>query len=105
MPVDLNDVTFRWQALHEAASCQVTFLSTDESPSPTTHDFHTVSVPEPSLRLSDLPHADQERLRRELIAGRTGGWRIEAFDEDNRRIGLTRGERRFLVAEPLATSR
>jgi hypothetical protein len=53
---------------------------------------------EPRLRLADLTEIEKRQLRENYLPGRTGGWRVDAYDAHGRKIGLSLEERRFLVA-------
>lgn len=103
VPVNLNDVEFRWEPVPGATRYQVNVVYTTEKPSPTTYFFLTVTTREPMLKLSELPAHEQKLVRENLLPGRTGGWRVDAYDEADRRVGKTLAERRFLVADALTS--
>ncbi len=101
--MDLNKDIFKWEPIAKATSYQVQLLYTTETPSPNKSYFLTVTTDQPQLRLADLSPAQQDSIRENLVAGRTGGWHVDAFDEANRCIGTSLQEGQFLVASELDT--
>ncbi len=97
----LDDAEFRWRAVPQAAYYQVRFLYSTESPHATTTVFAFLRTEETELRLDSLKANDRKAIAENLLAGRTGGWSVTAYDAQKRRIGVTLEERRFLVAEEL----
>jgi hypothetical protein len=102
VPVRLNDAVFRWRPVPNAAYYQIQFLYSTESPHPTSTTFAFIRVNEPQLQLSKLETADRKAIAENLLTGRTGGWSVVAYDANDRRVGISLEERRFLVAEQLS---
>lgn len=96
--VDLSDTQFSWSTVPQAVRYQVQMMHTTEGPSPMTDFFLTVRVPEPRFRLRDLTAAQQELAHSNWIPGRTGGWRVDAYDAADRRVGRSLAENHFLIA-------
>jgi len=97
----LDDAEFRWRPVPHAAWYQVRFLYSTESPHATTTIFAFIRTEDTQLRLDHLEAFDRKTIAENLLAGRTGGWSETAYDVQNRRIGVSLEERRFLVAEEL----
>lgn len=100
----LDDAEFRWQTVPQAEYYQVRFQYSIESPHSTSTVFAFIRTTEPQLRLDTLNAFDHRAIAENLVAGRTGGWSVTAFDAQKRRVGVTLRERRFLVAEALSPS-
>ncbi len=100
-PIKLSEVEFEWTPIEGATQYQIQLLYTSEQPTPITHFFLSITTQKPRLRLIDLDDAEQSSIRTNLIAGRTGGWRVDAYDIAGKLIGKSIVENRFLVAEEL----
>lgn len=98
----LDEAELQWQPIAGASRYQVQLMYTAETPNPTTYFFHTVSTATPSLRFSKLNDFDRSQTSANLLQGRTGGWRVDAFDAAGRRVGVMLKENRFLVVAPLS---
>ncbi len=98
----LDDAEFRWRTVPQAAYYQVRFLYSTESPHSTTTVFAFIRTGETHLRLDRLEAFQRQSIAENLLAGRTGGWAVTAFDAQRRHIGVSLEERRFLVAEELS---
>lgn len=101
--LDLEDAEFRWQPVSRASYYRVSFLYSTESPHVTSTLFAFIRTDEPRMRLSRLVGADRKAIAENLLAGRTGGWSVAAYDAENRRLGVSLEERRFLVAAELSS--
>jgi hypothetical protein len=99
--VDLSDVELRWSPVAQADFYRVHLDYRKEAPQPSAVMFLATDVKLPRLRFSELSANDQAQVRENLTAGRTGAWRVDAYDAAGRCIGLTLSERRFLVAAEL----
>ncbi len=99
--INLNETLFTWLAVAGAAYYQVRFEYSTETPHPTSTMFAVIRTTEPSLRPDRLDPADRKTLAQNLLIGRTGGWSVEAFDADDRRIGVTLAPQRFVVTREL----
>ncbi|MBS0205694.1 MAG: serine/threonine protein kinase [Planctomycetes bacterium] len=97
----LHEAEFRWQAVPQAAYYQVRFLYSTESPQSTTTVFAFIRTEQTQLRFDKLEAFDRKSIAENLLAGRTGGWSVTAYDAQNKRVGVSLEERRFLVAEEL----
>ena len=101
--VNLSGVELKWTPLPNATRYRVHLSARQENPSPKSIMFLVVDVESPRMRFVDLSDQNKEEVRDNLIAGRTGAWRIDAYDADSKCIGTTLKEMRFLVAGALAT--
>ena len=102
--VKLSDTELQWLAVPNADFYRVHLEFRKETPHPTAVMFLAVDVDAPRLRLMDLSEEDKIQVRGNLTSGRTGAWRVDAYDASGRQIGTTLKENRFLVAEPLSQS-
>jgi predicted Ser/Thr protein kinase len=99
--VDLRNAELRWTPIPNADHYMVHLLYTAETPTPTTFFFLSMKVSEPQLGFTKLLDHERRQLRKNYLPGRTGGWRVDAYDADGRRIGLSLDEQRFLVVHGL----
>lgn len=102
--LDLNQSEFRWSEVNGADHYQVQLSYTKEEPSPAEHYVESIVAKKPSLDLSLLRDRERKRVAENLIAGRTGGWRVTAVDSAGKTIGNTVETRRFLVLKGLKTA-
>ena len=100
--VDLSDVELKWAPLPNATRYRVHLTARKETPSPKSVMFLVVDVESPRMRFIDLSDQNKEEVRDNLISGRTGAWRVDAYDAESKRIGTTLKEMRFLVAGELS---
>ncbi|MEQ9410912.1 MAG: serine/threonine-protein kinase [Fuerstiella sp.] len=100
--INLDEAEFSWREVAGASYYQVRFEYTTESPHPKSTMFAVIRTTEPSLRPDNLAAADRQALTENLLTGRTGGWSVEAFDADDRRIGLSLDTHRFVVTKELS---
>jgi predicted Ser/Thr protein kinase len=97
-PVNLSEAELQWQPVPGAARYQVQLFYTTSTPTPTTNYFGFVTTVAPKLRLSSLKDDEKLQVRQNLLPGRNGGWRVDAYDEAGRCIGKSLAEQTFLVA-------
>lgn len=98
----LDEAEFSWREVAGTSYYQVQFEYTTETPHPISTMFAFVRTTETSLRPENLAPADRKALAENLLTGRTGGWSVEAFDADDRRIGLSLDTHRFTVSRELS---
>jgi hypothetical protein len=99
--VDLRKAELTWIPLPDADHYKLQLCYTAETPTPTQFYFLFPTTKEPRLRFTELPEFERKQLQTNYLPGRTGGWRVEAYDAAGKRIGISLDEDRFLIANGL----
>ncbi|MBX3442642.1 MAG: serine/threonine protein kinase [Planctomyces sp.] len=103
--VDLSEVEFVWSPVEGATRYVVQLMYVTESPHPTQAMFAFPETAAPRLKLTETPEHIQRQVRENLIPGRNGGWNVDAYDSEGRKLGMSSKESRFLVVAELPESR
>jgi hypothetical protein len=99
--VKLPDAVFQWQEIPEAVRYQVVLQAISEHPHRVVDYFLTVTTTTNRLEISSLNESQQRQLRDHWPLGSTGGWMVDAYDAQARRIGRTMSAAQFVIAQPL----
>lgn len=103
--VDLREHIFRWTPIPNTATYQINFSLDDNTDFGALHrvtSLATIKTTSTGLCLGMLKPAELSILPQNLIRGRTGIWRVSAYDAKNHLIGETYHDARFVVANGLA---
>lgn len=101
--LNLDKARFQWNEVSNATYYRVEFEYTTESPHPTSTIFAWIRSNQPHLQLNQLEAVDRKSIRENLLVGRTGGWSVTAFDNNDRQIGVSLEPHRFAVAQELSS--
>lgn len=101
--IDLNKEELTWTPLPNAVSYAVHMIyrEEDKSGGQNTTFFAHLKTTSPTLRFTDLADLERKSIRDNLTLGKTGGWRVYAYDEHKQCIGVAMREHWFLVAGEL----
>jgi len=96
-PVVLAEAELAWHPVAGADHYIVQLSYLGQGPSPTQTYFLSPRTTETRLRFASLPEAARAQLTRHFAVGRTGSWRVDAYDRQGRRVGTSLEDRRLLV--------
>jgi tRNA A-37 threonylcarbamoyl transferase component Bud32 len=99
--IDLSSDQLTWKSIPNADHYRVTLMWRDEAPTSTTHIFSVINCKLETLKFADLTDLDRKQVSQSLTKGRTGGWRVAAYDANGKCIGIALEEQWFLVAGEL----
>ena len=99
--IDLSEAELKWSAIPNAKLYRVHLWARQNTPRPTASLFHTIEVTTPQLRFDSIDENGEKLVRQNLAQGTICEWQVHAYDMENKCIGKTLKNKRFLVAEPL----
>ncbi len=100
--VDLRSEVFRWEPVANAMRYRLHCYLVEETPAPTQRWLaFAPQTTATAVCLGALPREDQAKLRAELLAGRTLGWRVQAEDATGRTIGESQEQRLVTITHGL----
>lgn len=101
--IDLSKEELSWNPLPNAAHYIVHLMFREEPPAGgnSTTFFAQLKTTKSAMRFVDLVDLERKGVKDNLTLGRTGGWRVYAYDANGKCIGIALEERWFLVAGEL----